>query len=199
MKIFTFKQEIYRKLFHLSASIFPYIYYYLSKVEMLFIIAFSLAFVFLIDLGRFYNPMIRNIVNNFMGGIIRPYEQHKIGGVTFLLSGFLISALFFEKNLAIISWMVLIISDMLAAIIGKQYGSPLKNGKSIIGSLAFFISSIMTMMICNYYLMAGLTLWIIVVSSLISTLLEFTTNNTKINDNLSIPLSICCAIKILSW
>jgi dolichol kinase len=86
-----------------------------------------------LDISRHYNPKIKELIKNIFGKIIREEEdsgQFVLSGASYMALGFLVSCLLFSKGLAITSWLVLIVSDCFAAIVGMNYGSPLFNGKS---------------------------------------------------------------------
>jgi dolichol kinase len=85
----------------------------------------------------------------------------------------------------------------MAALVGMKYGMPLQNGKSLVGAVAFFISSIFISIIIYFFISHSTNFIIIILSSLAATLAEFYADQIKINDNLSIPLCYCLTTVIL--
>ena len=79
-------------------------------------------------------------------------------------------------------------SDSLAAIIGRSWGTIPINGKTLEGSIAFFLSSIVIVLISS-----ELNISIAIFSVLIATIVEL---YSPLNDNLSIPISFALAYSL---
>jgi dolichol kinase len=75
---------------------------------------------------------------------------------------------------------------------------PLKNGKSLVGAGAFFISSVFISTVIYFFVSHPTSFIIIIFSSLMATLAEFYAGQIKINDNLSIPVCYCLTTVILN-
>jgi dolichol kinase len=199
-KIFDF--EMRRKIFHLSGIIIPIFYLFLSKLvatTLLFLITLCVLYI---DIARHYNIKIRNFAEKFLAKIMRPAEQSglfKLSGSSFMALGFLITAIFFSKGLAIASWFVLVISDCLAALVGMRIGVKLENGKSIEGSIAFLISAIFISMLVYFFVGYHTSFIVIIMSSLVAAISEFYSEELAINDNLSIPISYCFSTIIFTF
>jgi dolichol kinase len=145
-----------------------------------------------LDISRHYNPKIKDLITRILGKFLRKEEESGefvLSGSSFMALGFLISCLFFSKGLAVTSWLILIISDCLAAIVGITVGTPLANGKSVAGSGAFMVSAFLISIICYFLIGYNTTFGIIFISCLLTTLAEFYSKQIKVNDNLSIPLT----------
>ncbi len=197
----AFSFEIKRKIFHLYGLIFPLIYAATFKIIMGVFLLILTGFTLYIDISRHHNQKIKDLVDSFFSKYLRNKERtgfSMLSGASYMALGFLISCLFFSKGLAITSWLILIISDCAAALIGMKYGTPLKNGKSLLGAVVFFVSSIFISVITYFFISYHTSFIIIIVSSAITTLAEFYSDQIKINDNLSIPCSYCLASAILS-
>lgn len=154
-----------------------------------------------LDISRHYNQKIKELIKNIFGKIIREDEdsgQFVLSGASYMAMGFLISCLFFSKGLAITSWLVLIVSDCFAAITGMKYGSPLFNGKSYVGSASFFISSVLISVMTYFIVGYSTSFLIILISSLTTTVVEFFSDQIKINDNFSIPITYALITFLLS-
>lgn len=184
--------ELKRKLFHLYSLIFPLIYLFVTKLSMCIFILLVASITLYLDISRHYNPKIKDLIKRILGKFLRKEEESGefvLSGSSYMALGFLISCLFFSKGLAITSWMILIISDCLAAIVGVTVGTPLANGKSIAGSVAFMLSALLVSIICYFLIGYDTTFGIIFLSCLLATLVEFFSGVIKVNDNLSIPLT----------
>jgi dolichol kinase len=106
-------------------------------------------------------------------------------GITYYISQYLQNNLFF-----VLPVIILAISDPLACYFGKKYKSKvLKSGKTIIGTLAFFLS---TLIICSailLYFSVGIKIpGIALCISLLVSGVELISPNGS--DNLTIPLSV---------
>lgn len=169
---------------------------------LLLIVLFPLTIIATyFDVSRHYNYQVKSIVNNLFGNIMRKSElsgSFRLSGVTYMMSGFLLSATFFSKELAITSWFILIISDTIASLVGIKLGSIKVNEKTIEGSIAFFASAVFISIICYFYISYNTSFMTILISCLITTLIELYSEEININDNLLIPIGYCLVTYILN-
>jgi dolichol kinase len=196
----TLNFEIRRKLFHLCSLIFPIIYTLTSKITMGIMLTIIAGLTLYLDISRHYHPKIKGYVDNFLGKFLRAKEKNgefALSGASYMAFGFLITCLFFSKGVAITAWLVLIISDCFAAIVGMKFGSPLFNGKSYMGSLAFFLSAMLISIMSYFVIGFSTSFLIIIISCFLCTLVEFFSEQIGINDNLSIPLTYALSTFIL--
>ncbi len=182
--------EIRRKLFHLCSLIFPLTYVFVTKMYMATALTIITGITLYLDISRHYNNKIKDLIAKFFGTLMREEEASGFG--------FLLSCLLFSKGLVLVSWLILIVGDCFAAIMGMRFGSPLFNGKSLVGAASFFISSVFISIIMYFILPYDTGFFIILFSSLITTLVEFFSDQIKVNDNLSIPLVYCFTTFVLS-
>ena len=193
--------EIRRKIFHLYGLIFPLVYSFIPKTSMNVLLLILTGFTLYADISRHHNQKIKEVVDKFFSKFLRNKERtgfYKLSGASYMALGLLISCLFFSKGLVITSWLILIISDCIAALVGMKYGMPLKNGKSLVGAGAFFISSVFISTVIYFFVSHPTSFIIIIFSSLMATLAEFYAGQIKINDNLSIPVCYCLTTVILN-
>ena len=192
--------EIRRKAFHLCSIIFPILYLFLSKFTMSLFLLLLACFTLYVDIYRHYAGNIKWLINKFFAKLLRPEEKKSrlsITGSVYMAFGFLISCVFFSKSLAITSWLILIISDCCASIIGVHYGHPLPNGKSYIGSLAFFVSAVLISILSYFLIGYSTNFLIIIISSFLTTLVEFFSKQINVDDNLAIPIIYATATFVL--
>ena len=180
----TFKNEIVRKLLHLTALIIPVTY---LKINNLFFVNSFISLLFLsiifLELMKKNNTIIWKIFNSFFNPFIRKYEYKKPMGSSYMIFSFFLIILFFNKIIVATSMFITILSDALAAIIGLRYGK-LKtiNNKTLEGSYAFLVSTIIILFIAT----TNLSLYIIIIISIIITAIEAFTPMEY--DNLTVPI-----------
>ena len=197
----TLNFEIQRKIFHLCSLIFPVVYIFTSKITMGIALTIITGLTLYLDISRHYNAKIKGLVDNFLGKFQRIEEksgEFSLSGSSYMAFGFLVTCLFFSKGLAITAWLVLIVADCFAAIVGMKFGSPLFNGKSYMGAAAFFLSAMLTSIMSYFVVGFSTSFFIIIISCLLCTIVEFFSDQIKINDNLSIPLTYALSTFILS-
>lgn len=197
----AFDFEMKRKIFHLYALVLPLIYLFTPKLTMCILMVLLTVFTVYVDISRHYNDFIKGLVEKIFGEYFRNKEKtgdFNLSGASYMAFGFLLSCLFFSKGLAITSWFILVISDCLAALMGMKFGSPLFNGKSLVGSLVFFGSSLLISIVTYFFVNYNTSFGVVVLSCAAVTAIEFYSDQIKIDDNFLIPFSYCLITFILS-
>ena len=138
----NYRQEIYRKLIHLSSSCIPFMLWYFGKNAFQPWIVSCAIILPILDYLRRYNKFLHRIYNNLFITFTRPIEQGILSGASWIIIGSAVTIFIFNENTAIIGLLVLSISDSAAAIIGIKFGRTQLFSKSLEGSSAFFITSI---------------------------------------------------------
>lgn len=193
--------EIKRKMFHLSAIFFPFLYIFISKYIMCAILFTACTIILSIDIYKHRSEKIKELAESFFNPILRSQEkngQFLLSGASYMFTGLFFSALLFPKGLTINAWFILIISDSVAAIIGMVYGIKLNNGKSLAGSMAFFISAVLISVFSYFIAPHNITFSVIIMACLATTMVEFFSSSIKINDNFTIPLTYSLSVIILN-
>jgi dolichol kinase len=211
------KEEIYRKVLHIfSGSIIPSLILYIpiyvphfSSFPSWFtpelyppVLACVFTAMFIsIEILRFKVPFIQNLFYGLSGATLRPYEDKKMTGATYMVAGAFICSIVFIKQ-PFISFMVLcsfIWGDAVAALVGQSIGRIKIGKKSFEGSLGCFVLC-MILYIAIFPLVPHLLdAWhgrmpflLALISSLCITVMElfpFTfAKKHVINDNLTVPV-----------
>ncbi|MCC8416565.1 MAG: SEC59/DGK1/VTE5 family protein [Rickettsia endosymbiont of Gnoriste bilineata] len=202
MQTKIFKFEIQRKTFHVYSLTIPLFYLFSSKLVVTTILFLLTACVLYIDTARHYNLYVKKFTDRFLRKFMRPEERSglfRLSGGSFMAIGFFLTALLFSKGLAISSWLILIIADCLAALVGTKIGKPLENGKSLEGSIAFLTSAIFISMLVYFFIGYHTSFIVIIISSVITTIGEFYAKDLLINDNLLVPLTYCFSTIIFTF
>ena len=135
--------EIKRKMVHLTTLVIPVGYGFTSDRTVL---AFLIPFFFLylvVDLLRHFHPGLASLFHKyFFGRVLREEEKPRLMGSTYFLFASVLTILFFPKSIAIVSMLILILSDTAAALVGKGFGRIRVFRKTLEGTLAFLVSSL---------------------------------------------------------
>lgn len=191
----------YRKYIHLSSLWIPLLYNYLDYFQMLVIMIFATFCLVVWDTQRNSQSKIGALVRKindslYLDHILKPHELngHLTGASLMMISG-LLCLILFPKEVFIISFTVLVISDATANFVGRNYGSPLKaTSKSLMGSKAFAMSSfIISFILGNIY---GLELLPLAIASITAAYFEHCSNVIKIDDNFIVPITFSLAFVI---
>ena len=188
-----YRDELVRKLIHLSSLSIPIIYYFISTGIAAAILSVVTAIALLLDIGRHFHPSVGNIFYKIFGFLLRKHEldenQKNLNGATYVLIAALVGVLIFPKVIFITAFSILIISDSMAALIGRKFGRHKFLLKSLEGTLAFFVSACIvvffTPKIGNFpeEYMIGFA------AAFVGAIIE-NISSRLIDDNLSIPLSV---------
>ncbi len=139
-----YKSEVLRKLIHLFSLSIPVIYYFVTKELALSILVPLTLFSLFLDFGRYYIPALKNFFNKTFGFMMREHERDEVkknlSGATYVLISATVGVIIFPKIFFITAFSVLILSDIAAALVGRKYGRHKFLAKSLEGTLAFFIT-----------------------------------------------------------
>lgn len=195
----SYAVEFARKAIHLCSLSIPIIYYFITKPAALWILVpLTLAFGFS-DILRLTAPAFGQIYSRFFGWLLRPHERDttrkRLNGATYVLLSAVICIWLFPKVIFLTAFSILIISDTLAALIGRKYGRVPFLKKSRAGALAFFLSALAVVLIAPKVIYLPLEFLIGFVGALVGTVVE--SLSISIDDNLSIPITIGIAMWLL--
>jgi dolichol kinase len=189
----NYRDELVRKLIHLFSLLIPIIYYFIPRYNAIIILGILAFLAVVIDLGRYFNPKVATIFYKIFGFILRKHEvDHKkknLNGATYVLISALISVIIFPKVIFITAFSILIISDSMAAIIGRRFGKNPFLAKSLEGTLAFFISAIIVVFFTPKIEGSITEILIGIFAAAVGAIAENISFGFA-DDNLSIPLSI---------
>jgi dolichol kinase len=140
-----YRDELVRKLIHLFSLSIPIIYYFISRSEGILILSILTGAALVLDLSRYLSPSVGKVFYKIFGFLLRKHEidsnKKNLNGATYVLISALICVILFPKVLFITAFTILIISDTMAALIGRKFGKHKFLSKSLEGTLAFFVSA----------------------------------------------------------
>ncbi len=217
----SLKIEIKRKLLHLSGLLVPLLYILVGREWSIIIISIILIGFFMIEPLRVSSiesrkflermkPYITSEMYKFLGDRIdkinkslreieREDERLCIGAHIYFAIASLIVIILFPKWIVIGAITVATLGDAMAAIIGKRFGKHrFKNGKSLEGSAAFFITSFLVLF---FVLPLDYRFIFVLVGALIGSLIGAFVElyNVPPNDNFSNQIFISLALYLLSF
>jgi dolichol kinase len=186
----SLEKELLRKANHVLIAILPISYFFFTKAQILYFLIPIGSSIILLDYYRHKISLIGKIFNRIFSKILRDHEKKQLCGASYFSIAALIIFIFLPKIIAINAFLILAISDSLAAIIGKKLQSGPFFEKSIAGSSAFFISAILIIIAIGlifketllYYLFAAM-------AAFIATIIEARPQLLKMDDNFTIPVS----------
>jgi dolichol kinase len=97
------------------------------------------------DLSRYYFKPLSEVFYKIFGFLLRKHEKDgkkkNLNGATYVLISAVLVVTVFPKIFAVTAFVVLIIGDSAAALVGRKYGHTKFLLKSLEGTLAFFVFS----------------------------------------------------------
>lgn len=192
--------EIRRKTFHLLGLLCPLIYYFLPKYIAVILSFLAMILVLCIDIYRHDNKIIQRCVDIFLSNFIRDSEKtsKKLSGSGWMFIGIFLSCLLYSKKVAIFSWLVLFVSDSLAALVGTYYGrNKIFKDKTLEGSIAFFISVLVMGLSYDLIFGSSFTFIEIVLAGLVGTFVELYSKDYGYDDNFTIPIIVGLVLSVI--
>ena len=182
--------EIGRKIIHITILIVLAAYFLIQdslisagytaalakQGALLFLVALLILFLILE-----YFRLELNWKMPFFSQFIRAKGQHRMYGVIYFLSATIISLAVFDYKIALAALLMTTFGDMVAALVGKRYGSTLIfRNKTWAGFLAELGTNLIVgfIILDSIYVILGMA----VVATIVETLVD------ELDDNLLIPL-----------
>ena len=189
----NYRDEIVRKLIHLCSLSIPIIYYFIPQSTAVIILSIITALAIVLDILRHFSPSVGKLFYMIFGFILRKHEvdskKKNLNGATYVFISALVSVIIFPKVLFLTAFPILIISDSTAALIGRKFGRHKFLAKSLEGTLAFFISASIVVLLTPK-LNGSITEYLIgIMAAAIGAIVENISFGLA-DDNLTIPISV---------
>lgn len=191
-----YRAEVSRKVLHLSSAAIAVTYCFVDRGPMLGLLLACFLVAVATEVLRQCHAGFGRLFRRSVGFMLRRTEWDRITGATYVLLGALLSVALFPRPVAVGVLLMLSISDSVASLVGLRFGRGRFLGKSLAGSLAFFLSA----------LAIAWTVWPEAggpgfASALIATVAEalpaLRLGRFELNDNVTIPLLAGAAICLL--
>lgn len=196
----SFKKECLRKLIHLSSLWIPALIYFVEPAICITIFATIFIGDVILEYGNYKKwRWARRTFGLLFYKALRNKElkrnELQLSGGAYVMLAAIACTLLFPANVAVVALSVMLVSDTCAAIFGKAYGTrKLYKYKSLEGTVAFFLSALVIMILCNMILPVT---YASIIAAFAATMAEMYEDKLEIDDNLSIPLSIGAIITLL--
>ncbi len=199
-----FQSELVRKAIHLLSLSIPMGYIFVSqRTALTILVPLMVAFV-LVDVLMHYVRPVRLLFLKLFGFLLRPHELETrrllLNGASYVLISACLCILIFPKVIAVTAFSVLILADIASALVGKAWGSRPFLDKTAEGSLAFFLAACLTVGALGIWLGAPWSYFVAgFCGAAAGTVAEAASIRLRMDDNLSIPLSIGAVMWLLDW
>jgi len=187
-----FKHEVLRKLIHLSSFWIVALIWWFPKIWSILILGFVTIFVLVAEYETYKqsDSICAHIYKALFGRILRDNEKEEsfhYSGAPYVLIAALILVVVFPRSVAMFALTVLLISDSMAALVGRSLGRhPLVGHKTWEGTSAFIFSGLLVSGI--FYVYAALPLPLMCMGVVLGALGDLYNEKLHVDDNLSIPL-----------
>lgn len=196
----SLKTELYRKGIHLSSLWMPL---FIMTTERNFcIVLFSVLLV--LDLAAEYAAYCKlgGVGAVFRKMFIRTLRNREVShssfvpsGAVYILAAALMVSVCFSQKAAVAAMCIVLIADSNAALFGKFLGTyRFYNGKSVEGTLAFFISAVLVIL----FFYSGISPFAVCLTAGAATAMEFFERETGIDDNFAVPLISGFVLNLIS-
>ena len=195
----AYRVELIRKGIHFCSLSIPIAYFYVPRgVALIVCIPLTLAFA-AVDIARYYHRPIQEWFYRSFGWLLRQHEtdttRKRLNGATYVLISATICVIVFPKIIAVLSFAILIVSDLTAALVGKRFGKHKFLSKSLEGSLGFLVSAVAVVALTPKVEYLFPEYLIGAAGAAVGTFVEAL--STEVDDNLSIPLAVGVTIWIM--
>ena len=185
------RQEMYRKGLHFLLLLVPLAYIVLGKWVSLIIFAILTTGIVSLDYMRRTNPKIKEIFAKVFGLVLRPHELagDKLCGASWVGLAACLNFLIFKEEIAVTGFIIMVISDAAAALVGRNFPSKPFFEKTVSGATAFAVTGFIILVACGlsfhvkfwFYLFGLFALFCV-------TMFESRPSLLKIDDNFTIPI-----------
>lgn len=156
----------------------------------------------LIDVLLHYHGPTRRLMLRVFGAMLRPHERTSerflLTGASWVLIAATLTFSLFPEVISVTAFTVLIVSDTVAALVGRRFGTRRFFDKSLVGSISFAVSAIGVVAFYGNLFTAPISFVVCgIVASVVASTVEASSTRLKVDDNLSIPFSFAITMVLL--
>lgn len=204
----TYRSEVLRKGIHLMSLSIPFMYALLRREIVLYILVPITVVFVTVDIAGHRSGLVRTVLLRYFGFMMRTHELEvnrlSLNGASYVLIAACLCIMVFPKLIAVTAFAILIVSDICAALVGRRFGKHKFLDKSLEGTLAFAASAVIVVMIIarlfaeSLFDESALFVFAGVAGSLVGAVIENLSPRFRMDDNVSIPLSIGAAMWVIA-
>jgi dolichol kinase len=147
------------------------------------------------EIARFAFPSFNSRFLTLFRPFLREPESSHVTGSTYVLISSFIVFFIFPRDIAVIALSFLAVGDTASAVVGVAFAAQTPRGKNWQGSLACFLSNILTGLVLIRLFQLNVELAVLLAGAAIGTLVEAL--DLPRNDNITIPVSSALAMVLL--
>ena len=183
MNQFSLRREFLRKILHIVVLVFPlFLLEFGKSICFPYFLVISILFI-LFDIFRIKNSGVKLFYDRYFSIVTKKYEVDKLTSASYVFLSLIIVVLLFDETSAAAALTIMILSDPIASLVGRVFGNlKLIGNKTLEGSIAFFISSVIILLLYNFEAFE------VLIVSMGATLIELFSKKIRIDDNFLIPL-----------
>lgn len=193
-----YRAELLRKAIHLLALVVPLGMAVLGKTWSLLLLAPLALLAFTTDVLRVRSERVAQTVRLIFGYMMRAEEQPPVGapvsinGATWVLLSATLLVLVFPLHIAVASFVMFMISDAVAALVGRRFGRLHwgRTARTVEGSLGFLVTGLAVIA-----LFPTIVFWTGAVSVGLACLAEIPPR--PLNDNVRVPFVAAAVLFLL--
>lgn len=197
----SYQAEVWRKAIHLLALIVPFLMALLGKAWSLYLLIPITTLALAGDVLRVRSAGVARFIERFFGFMMRGNEVPPIGGpvtingATWVFLSATCLALVFPIAIAVPAFVMFMLSDAAAALVGRRYGrTPWgRSRRTVEGSLAFLLTGLI--IIALFARFSDLVFWVGAASVVAAALAEIPSG--PFNDNLRVPMVAATVLFVL--
>ncbi len=175
-----------RKIYHILGGMgLLSLYFVFNRNTAFTVYGVLIVVVLMFEIVRIRRPVWNNYIYTHLGGVIRANEEQKMTGTVPYILGVGLSLYAYSTPVATAAICFLAFGDVAATTIGERYGKTKIGGKSLEGTAAFIVASLLVGFLLP---VVGLKLasWVMVLGALAAACIELLP--ISLNDNLIIPI-----------
>ena len=193
-----YSAEVKRKALHLLALVVPFLMGLLGKDLSVAILVPMAVLSLGADALRSYSAGFAAWIDRWFGFMMRGEERAVrpdtlvINGATWVIVTAMLLALIFPIRIAVASFVMFMVSDAAAALVGRRYGRHRwpNSPRSLEGSSAFVITGVIIML-----LFRDVAFWTGVVAAFVGAAAEVV--RRPLNDNIRVPIVVALTLFLL--
>lgn len=180
-------REAGRKAIHLGALVMPVGLWFIPLEPARLILFGCFLLLAAIDISRWTDTPVSRFLRRSLRLVLRPHERRRFSGGTYIVAAGALCALLFTQPVAVASLICIIVGDTAAVFVGRSFGRTRIGQKSLEGSIAFFLASVL----CILWI-PGMPLGVKFAGALVAAVVEALP--IPLDDNLTVPLATGLAL-----